>query len=59
MVQVTDLKTLKDDYDVYTKYGTFSAYLVDAKTDKFYEEKSKVLKQKQRDGRLDQFSKEL
>jgi hypothetical protein len=52
VVQVTDLKTLEDDYDVYTKYGTFSAYLVDAKTDKFYEEKSKLLKLEQRDGRL-------
>jgi hypothetical protein len=44
---------------VWYKYGAFSARFVDAKTDRFYEEKSKILKQKQRDGRLCQFSSEL
>ena len=59
VVQVTDPKTLKDKFTDVTKYGAFSARFVDAKTDRFYEEKSKLLKQKQRDGRLCQFSSEL
>ena len=56
MVQVTDPKTLEDKFTDVTKYGAFSARFVDAKTDRFYEEKSKLLKQRDR---LCQFSREL